>query len=81
MPLRSDDEQEARMGYQSTVQVIERGGKNRQYYLICPSPLAQALEIEKGEVVEWVVEDKHTLILKRAAGRRRATAKRRRHDA
>jgi len=27
--------------------------------------LAQALEIEKGEVIEWVVEDKHTLILKR----------------
>jgi len=23
------------------------------------------LEIEKGEVIEWVVEDKHTLILKR----------------
>ena len=36
------------MGYQSTVQVIRRGGKNRQYYLICPAPLAQALEIEKG---------------------------------
>ncbi|HEV2234595.1 MAG TPA: hypothetical protein VGV68_14480 [Terriglobia bacterium] len=69
------------MGYQSTVQVIQRGGKNRQYYLICPSPLAQALEIEKGEVVEWVVEDKHTLIVKRATGRRRATSKRREHDA
>ncbi len=69
------------MGYQSTVQVIQRGGKNRQYYLICPSPLAQALEIEKGEVVEWVVGDKHTLILKRPAGRRRATSKRRRPDA
>jgi len=55
------------MGYQSTVQVIQRGGKNRQYYLICPAPLAQALEIEKGEVVEWVVENKHTLTLKRTA--------------
>jgi hypothetical protein len=80
LPL-SDDGQEAGMGYQSRVQVIQRGGKNRQYYLICPSPLAQALEIEKGEVVEWVVEDKHTLILKRAVGRRRATSKRREHDA
>jgi len=57
------------MGYQSTVQVIRRGGKNRQYYLICPAPLAQALEIEKGEVIEWVVEDKHTLILKRTPSR------------
>ena len=61
------------MGYQSMVQVIQRDGKNRRWYLICPAPLAQALEIEKGEVIEWVVEDKHTLILKRTyrhAGRR-----------
>jgi len=61
------------MGYHSTVQVIQRGGKNRQWYLICPSPLAQALEIDKGEVVEGVVEDKHTLILKRAPRRPVAT--------
>ena len=55
------------MGYRSTVQGIQRGGKNRQYDLICPAPLAQALEIQKGEVVEWVVEDKHTLTIKRTA--------------
>ena len=53
------------MGYISKVQVIQRGDKNRQYYLICPAPLAQALEIEKGESVEWVVEDKMTLTIKR----------------
>jgi hypothetical protein len=53
------------MGYFSSVQVIQRGGKNRQYYLICPAPLAQALEIAKGEILEWVVEDKYTLTLKR----------------
>jgi hypothetical protein len=54
------------VGYLSKVQVIQRGGKNRQYYLICPSPLAQALEMEKGEIIEWVVQDKKTLILRRA---------------
>jgi bifunctional DNA-binding transcriptional regulator/antitoxin component of YhaV-PrlF toxin-antitoxin module len=53
------------MGYISKVQVIQRGNKNRQYYLICPAPLAQALEIEKGESVEWVVKDKMTLTIKR----------------
>lgn len=53
------------MGYISKVQVIQRGKKNRQYYFICPAPLAQALEIEKGETVEWVVEDKFTLTIKR----------------
>jgi hypothetical protein len=65
------------MGYESTVQVIQRGGKNRQWYLICPAPLAQALEIEKGEVMEWVVEDKHTLVLKRALRRGEASSRRR----
>jgi len=68
------------MGYQSTVQVIRRGGKNRQYYLICPAPLAQALEIEKGEVVEWVIEDKYTLTLKRNRPRRAAAPTLRRPD-
>lgn len=69
------------MGYHSTVQVIQRGGKNRQWYLICPAPLAQALEIEKGEVIEWVVEDQRTLILKRAPGRADASPTRRRQHA
>jgi len=53
------------MGYQSKLQVIERGGIQRQFYLICPAPLAQALEMEKGETLEWVVEDKWTLRVKR----------------
>ena len=53
------------MGYLSKVQVIQRSNKNRQYYLICPAPLAQALEIEKGETIEWVVEDKQRLTIKR----------------
>jgi bifunctional DNA-binding transcriptional regulator/antitoxin component of YhaV-PrlF toxin-antitoxin module len=63
------------VGYLASVQVIQRGGKNRQYYVICPAPLAQALEITKGEILEWVVEDKYTLTLKRA---RPAQGKRRR---
>jgi hypothetical protein len=53
------------MGYVSRLQVIERSNGNRQYYLICPAPLAQALEMEKGEVIEWVIEDKKTFTLRR----------------
>ena len=37
------------MGYLSKVQVIQRAGGTRQFYLICPAPLAEALEMEKGE--------------------------------
>jgi bifunctional DNA-binding transcriptional regulator/antitoxin component of YhaV-PrlF toxin-antitoxin module len=59
---------------------MRRGGKNRPWYLICPAPLAQALEIEKGEVMEWVVEDKHTLVLKRAPRRADSFPTRRRRD-
>ena len=57
------------MGHQSKVQVIERGGIQRQFYLICPAPLAQALEMEKGETIEWIVEDKWTLTVKRLTAR------------
>lgn len=53
------------MGYLTKVQVIERANQTRQYYLICPAPLAQALELEKGEAIDWVVEDRHTLVLQR----------------
>jgi hypothetical protein len=48
--------------------VIERGGIQRQFYLICPAPLAQALEMEKGETIEWIVQDKWTLRVRRLAG-------------
>jgi bifunctional DNA-binding transcriptional regulator/antitoxin component of YhaV-PrlF toxin-antitoxin module len=53
------------MGYKSKLQVIRRGGQNRQYYLICPAPLAAALELEKGESLEWVIQDRHTLEIRR----------------
>lgn len=61
------------MGYQSKVQVIERSNKTRQFYLICPAPLAEALEMQKGEEIEWVVQDKRTLLIRRLeAGSRRS---------
>jgi hypothetical protein len=53
------------MGYLSKLQVIQRSKGQKQFYLICPAPLAQALEMEKGETLEWVVEDKWTLRVRR----------------
>jgi len=56
------------MGYVSKVQVIRRSSNDqKQYYLICPAPLAKALEMEKGETIEWVVKDRETLLIKRHA--------------
>ncbi|HTX77990.1 MAG TPA: hypothetical protein VMD29_17400 [Terracidiphilus sp.] len=65
------------MGYLSKVQGIERAGGSRQFYLMCPAQLAEALEIEKGEEIEWVVEDKHTLTIRRQSAPRREA---RRHE-
>jgi len=63
------------MGYESKVQVIQRGGKNRQYYLICPAPLAGAMELEKGERIEWVVIDRKTLEIRRMEAKGAARGK------
>ena len=61
-----------RMAYQTKLQVIQRGGQNRQYYLICPAPLAAALEMEKGEELEWVIKDRNTFEIRRVAAKLRA---------
>jgi hypothetical protein len=65
------------MGYVTKIQVIKRANDNRQFYLICPAPLAQALEMEQGEEIEWVVEDRNTLVVRRtpAPKRRRKRGK------
>jgi hypothetical protein len=53
------------MAYLTKLQVIQRGGQNRQYYLICPAPMAAALELEKGEQLEWVIKDRNTFEIRR----------------
>lgn len=57
------------MGYLTKVQVIQRAKGQQQFYFICPAPLAQALEMEKGETIEWVVQDKWTLSIRRIEAR------------
>lgn len=62
------------MGHPTKVQVIQRQN-SEQWYVNFPAAVARALELGKGEVVEWVIEDKTTLILKRVQAPRAATAK------
>ena len=59
------------MGYVTKLQVIKRANNARQFYVICPSPLAQALGMEQGEELEWVVEDRSTLVVRRTPPPRR----------
>jgi hypothetical protein len=54
------------MGYPTKVQLIDRK-ESQQWYINFPAPIAQAMEFAKGEVVEWVIQDRHTLVLHRTA--------------
>jgi len=55
------------MGYRTRIQVIERAKGTRQFYVLCPAPLAEAMEFHKGEEVEWVVVDQRHLTVRRVA--------------
>ena len=52
------------MGYPTKIQLIKREA-SEQWYINLPSAVAQAMEFEKGEVVEWVINNKTCMELKR----------------
>lgn len=52
------------MGYPTKVQLINRK-KSQQWYVNFPAQIAQALDFSRGETVEWTVEDRETLVVRR----------------
>jgi hypothetical protein len=52
------------MGFPTKVQLIQRK-ESQQWYINFPSAVAQAMEFQRGEIVEWIVEDKNRLLLRR----------------
>ena len=38
---------------------------SEQWYVNFPAVLAQAMEFEKGETVEWIVKDRYALTMQR----------------
>ena len=54
------------MGFPTKVQLIKRQA-SEQWYINFPSALAQAMDFSRGEIVEWFVEDKSLLALRRTA--------------
>lgn len=52
------------MGFPTKVQLIKRK-KSQQWYINFPAAVAQAMEFRQGEVVEWSIENKALLVLKR----------------
>ena len=52
------------MGYPAKIQQITRKDFN-QFYINFPRPIAMAMNFAKGDIIEWEIVDKDTLILKR----------------
>ncbi len=52
------------MGYLTKIQKVERP-TNQSFYVNLPSAVAQAMNIEKGEKFEWIIENKNLLLLRR----------------
>ena len=52
------------MGFPTKVQLIQRQD-SQQWYINFPSAIAQAMEFERGEIVEWLIEDKSQLVVRR----------------
>lgn len=43
------------MGYPTKVQLISRKKGADQYYINFPTAVAEAMEFQKGEIIEWIV--------------------------
>jgi hypothetical protein len=52
------------MGYPTKVQLIRRKN-SEQWYINFPAAIAQAMEFDRGEIVEWLIEDRTQLVLRR----------------
>jgi antitoxin component of MazEF toxin-antitoxin module len=51
------------MGYPTKLQEIRRKNSS-QFFVGLPLALVKSMELSKGDVVEWKVKDKDTLVLK-----------------
>jgi hypothetical protein len=52
--------------YPITVQAIRSKGCNPRLYVYVPLPLAAAIGLEPGELVQWTLLDRATLQMKRS---------------
>lgn len=52
------------MGYPTKVQLIKRQ-TSEQWYINFPAAIAHSMEFTRGEIVEWIIEDKGQMVLKR----------------
>ena len=65
------------MGYPTRVQLIKRQA-SQQWYVNFPAALAQAMEFQKGETVEWIIRDRYALTLQRKEAKGKQARKKKR---
>ena len=54
------------MGCKVKIQKVERP-TNKSFSVSFPTTLADAIDLQKGEEMEWYIEDRNTFVLKRRA--------------
>jgi hypothetical protein len=64
--------------YPIKVQAIRSKGRTDRYYVFIPLPLAAAIGLEAGELVEWTLEKRQVLQVRRHRPEPRAVPPRRR---
>ena len=52
------------MGYKTKIKLIKRTASEK-WYVNFPAAVAQAIEFEKGEEVEWIIDDHKNIVLRR----------------
>ena len=62
------------MGFVTKIQRVDRP-TNQSFYVVMPSALAQAFELDKGEEFEWIIEDKNLLLLRRVEAKKKIRSK------
>ena len=69
MQLSAKSRGGAYLGYNVKIQKVERP-TNTSFYVNFPAAIAEATDVQKGEQMEWLVEDRNTFILKRMCERK-----------
>jgi len=62
------------MGYPTTIQLIARK-KTEQWYVNFPAAIARGMDFKKGEIVEWTIETRRRLTLRRTKRTQKRAAK------
>jgi hypothetical protein len=69
MQLSAESRGGVYLGYNVKIQKVERP-TNISFYVNFPAAIAVATDVQKGEQMEWFVEDRNTFVLKRIRNRK-----------